>query len=124
MTARRHDALVAAAQQRSRDTRQRAVITIRRLDKAGLPLTMTTVAQAAGVSRSWLYRQPDLHLEISRHRHTGPALPVVERASNKSQHQRIEDLHDEIHRLKAENVALRQQLAERYGQQRADEMLR
>ena len=118
----RHDSLVAATQQRSRDTRQRAVNTIRHLDKAGLPLTMTTVAQAAGVSRSWLYRQPDLHLQIARHRHTGPTLPIAERASNQSQHQRIEDLHDEVHRLNAEIVALRQQLAERYGQQRAEKM--
>ena len=124
MTPQRHDALIAAAQQRSRDTRQRAVTTIRRLDKAGLPLTMTTVAQAAGVSRSWLYHQPDIHLEIARHRHTGPTLPSTERATSDSKHQRIEDMHDEIHRLKTEINALRQQLAERYGQQRADEMLK
>lgn len=118
----RHDRLVAAAEQRSRDTRQQAITTIRRLDKAGLPLTMTTVAKAAGVSRSWLYRQPDLHLEITRHRQTNPARPVAERASIDSQHQRIEDLHDQIQRLNTEITALRQQLAERYGQTRADGM--
>lgn len=124
MTGQRHDALVAAAQQRSRDTRKRAVTTIRKLDKAGLPLTMTSVAKAAGVSRSWLYRQPDLHLEIARHRHSAPALPAAERASTESQHQRIEDLHDEIRRLNAEILSLRQQVAERYGQQRANELLK
>jgi AraC-like DNA-binding protein len=123
MTNSRRDALAASAQQRSRDTRQRAVTTIRRLDKAGLPLTMTTVAQAAGVSRSWLYRQPDLHLEIARHRHPAPTLPRPERASSDSQHQRIENMHDEIRRLNTENVSLRRQLAERYGQQRADDLL-
>jgi len=85
---------------------------------------MTTVAQAACVSRSWLYRQTDLHLEIARHRHSSPTLPVTERATNESQHQRIEDLHDEVNRLNTENAALRQQLAERYGQQRAHEMLK
>ena len=120
----RHDALTAAAQQRSRDTRQRAVTTIRHLDKAGLLLTMTTVAKAAGVSRSWLYRQPDLHLEIARHRHTSPVLPVAERASSDSQHQRIEDMHDEIRQLNTEILSLRQQLAERYGQRRADELVK
>ena len=41
-------ALIAAAQQRSRDARQRAATTIFRLDRAGLPLTMTNVAQAVG----------------------------------------------------------------------------
>ena len=122
MTSQRHDALVASAEQRSRDTRQRAVTTIRRLDKEGLPLTMTTVAQAADVSRSWLYRQPDLHLEIVRHRHPTPTLPRPERASSDSQHQRIENMHDEIRRLNAEITSLRQQLAEHYGQQRADQV--
>ncbi len=123
MTPHRHDALITSAQQRSRDTRQRAVTTIRRLDKAGLPLTMTTVAEAAGVSRSWLYRQPDLHLEIARHRHPAPTLPRPERASIDSQHQRIENMHDEIRRLNAEIISLRQQLAERYGRQRAEGLL-
>lgn len=122
MTDPRHDALAAAAQQRSRDTRQRAVTTIRRLDKEGLPLTMTTVAQAAGVSRSWLYRQTDLHLEIARHRHPAPSLPRPERAGTNSQHQRIENMHDEIRQLNAEILSLRQQLAEHFGQQRADQI--
>ena len=122
MTDPRHDALAAAAQQRSRDTRQRAVTTIRRLDKAGLPLTMTTVAQAAGVSRSWLYRQTDLHLQIARHRHPAPSLPRPERAGTNSQQQRIENMHDEIRRLNDEILSLRRQLAEHFGQQRADQV--
>jgi transposase-like protein len=120
MTNPRHDALAAAAQQRSPATRQRAVTTIRRLDKDGLPLTMTTVAKAAGVSRSWLYRQIDLHQEIIRHRHPAPTLPRPERASSSSQHQRIENMTDEIRRLNAEISSLRQQLAEHYGRQRAE----
>ena len=122
MTDPRRDALAAAAEQRSRDTRQRAVTAIRRLDKDGLPLTMTTVAEAAGVSRSWLYRQTDLHFEIARHRHPAPTLPRPERASSDSQHQRIENMNDEIRRLNAEIISLRQQLAEHYGHQRADNL--
>jgi AraC-like DNA-binding protein len=120
MTDPRHDALTAATKQRSRDTRQRAVTAIRRLDKDGLPLTMTTVAKAAGVSRSWLYRQTDLHFEIARHRHPAPALPRLQRANSASQHQRIENMTDEIRRLNAEIISLRQQIAEYYGQQRAE----
>lgn len=120
MSGQRHDALTAAAQERSRDTRQRAVTTIRSLDKAGLPLTMTTVAHAAGVSRSWLYTQPDLHDEITKHRHADLGVPPRERASDDSQRQRIEDMHDQILRLNTEVLALRQQLAQSFGQQRAD----
>ena len=84
---------------------------------------MTTVAEAASVSRSWLYRQPDLHLEIARHRHPAPSLPRPERASTNSQQQRIDNMHDEIRRLNHKNTSLRQQLADHYGQQRADKVL-
>ena len=118
MTDPRHDALAAATQERSQDTRERAVTTIGRLDKQGLPLTMTTVAKAAGVSRSWLYRQPGLHLEITRHRHPAPTLPRPERAGTNSQNQRIENMHDEIRRINAEIFSLRQQLGEQFGPQR------
>jgi len=69
-----------------------------------------------------LDRQPDLHVEIARHRQPKPALPLAERATSDSQHQRIEDLHDEIRRLNTEITSLRQRLAELYGQQRADEL--
>jgi hypothetical protein len=45
---------------------ERAVSTLRRMDKAGLPITFDAVAREAGVSRSWLYNQPDLRTEVER----------------------------------------------------------
>jgi transposase-like protein len=102
MTADNHAALHAATQQRAQDTRRRAVDALRRLDDAGEPVTFSSVAQTAGISRSWLYRQTDL------------------RASSDSQHRRREATLDEIQRLKTENHLLRQEIARRFGQQRAD----
>lgn len=51
--------LVQAAQHRRADTARRAAQAIRRLDAAGQPVTFSSVAAAADVSRSWLYRDPD-----------------------------------------------------------------
>ena len=126
MTADR-TALVAAAKQRSQDTRHRAVDALRRLDTDGKNVTFTGVAQAAGVSRSWLYRQPDLRAEIDPLRNSrteATTVPSTQRASTDSLKRRLEDTLDEIHRLKAENHHLRQQVARRFGQERADRTIR
>jgi AraC-like DNA-binding protein len=122
MTTADSTALIAAAQQRAHDTRHRAVEALRRLDAAGETITFISVARAAGVSRSWLYRQSDLRTEIDRLRTRGTATPIpsAQRASTESQRRRLEATLDEIQRLKAENHQLRQQVAERYGRRRAD----
>ena len=123
MTTDDRTALAAAAQQRSQQTRHRAIDTLRRLDAAGSNVTFTGVAQAAHVSRSWLYRQPDLRAEIDRLRNSRTAtatVPSTQRASTDSLKRRLEDTLDEIRRLKAENHHLRQQVARRFGQERAD----
>ena len=44
-----------------------AVAEARELDRAGTAITFTAVAAAAGISRSWLYTQPDLRAGIERH---------------------------------------------------------
>lgn len=126
MTADR-TALVAAAQQRSQDTRHRAVAALRHLDADGSNVSFNAVANAAGVSRSWLYRQPDLRAEIDRLRNsrtTTATVPSAQRASTDSLKRRLEDTLDEIQRLKAENHHLRQQVARRFGQERADGVTR
>jgi hypothetical protein len=122
MTAGNRAALTAAARQRAQDTRRRAVEALRRCDAAGEPVTFTGIAQAADVSRSWLYRQPDLRAEIDRVRAPSAttAVPSAQRASTDSMRRRLEATLDEIQRLKAENRQLREQVARRFGQQRAD----
>ena len=51
--------LALAAARRHELTRARAIQALRELDRAGAPVTFAAVATAAGISRSWLYTQPD-----------------------------------------------------------------
>ena len=115
-------ALAAAARQRSDQTRQRATQALQRLHATGQPITFAHVARTAGVSRSWLYRQPDLRADIDRLRRvaTAQAVPVPspERASADSLRQRLEAALDEITRLKADNHQLREHLAQHLGHRR------
>jgi integrase len=108
--ARRHQSALSAAQG-----------TIERLCREGRPVNFGVVARAAGVSRAWLYRQADLRDHIGHLRSTtAPApAPVAQRASVASLHQRLGTAKAEVTRLKAENTALRDQLARQLGAQRA-----
>jgi Family of unknown function (DUF6262) len=114
--------VIAAARRRARATHKRAVSTLRRMDKAGFPITFDAVAR---VSRSWLYNQPQLRSEIERLRarrhlptqHT--PVPDRQRASNPSLLQRLEAATERINHLEEENMRLRQALALALGEQRA-----
>ncbi len=114
--------LVRAAAARHDVAVSRARTAIGAMDRAGKPITFTAVARAAGVSRGWLYNQPDLRDVIVRlrsDRPTAPPVPSPQRATPASLRQRLDDARDELARLRAENGALRDQLARRLGEQRA-----
>lgn len=91
---------------------------------AGEPVTFETVAKRAGVSRSWLYAQPDLRAEVERLRaayHRAPASPVPagQRTSSASLLRRLEAANARVRQLTEENRRLRGQLAGALGEQRA-----
>jgi hypothetical protein len=120
--------LVLAARRRSQATRERAIRALRRLVATGDPVTFETVARKAGVSRSWLYGQPDLRLEIGRLRaqqhgqgwlSSTTSVPARQRASDASLRRRLEAVNAEIRRLRQENQELREQLAWAHGEVRA-----
>ena len=122
--------LRTAARRRSKETRTRAVKTLRRLDTTGAPITFDTVAREAGVSRSWLYTQTDLRSEIrrlrERHRTAPPpalAVPDRQRATDASLLRRLEAATERIRRLEQDNHALRDALAEALGEQRLNRTL-
>ena len=76
------------------------------------------------MSRSWLYRQPQLRAQIDRlrDRPTGgnrAAVPTAEQATADSLRQQLHTYREEITRLRAENQTLREQLARRLGAARA-----
>ena len=123
----RVERLREAAQARHEVTLRRAESALQRMAKRGDPVTFNRVAETAGVSRSWLYRQPTLRQEIDRLRDasaTRPRLPSVERASTDSLRQQLHTYREEITRLRTENQELREQLARHLGAARAAAVIR
>jgi hypothetical protein len=107
--ARRHDAALTAA----RDA-------IGHIQGEGGTLNFGAVATAAGVSRSWLYRQPEIRELISQLRTVPPHQPArrPQRASTDSMRQMLDTLRTELTRVRDENRVLRNQLARHLGAQR------
>ena len=78
--------LAAAAARRHELTRAKAIQALRELDRSGAPVTFASVATAAGISRSWLYTQPDLREQVQQLRETrsrdpAGAIPASQRAA-------------------------------------------
>jgi len=121
----RPDPLAGAAARRHELTRAKAIQALRELGRAGTPVTFAGVAQAAGISRSWLYTQPDISSEIRRLRGTtdgagsAGAIPAAQRASDTSLRARLATALDRNRQLTDENARLRRQLAHALGDQRS-----
>jgi Family of unknown function (DUF6262) len=121
----RPDPLSKAAARRHELTRAKAIQALRELDRAGTPMTFAAVAQAARISRSWLYTQPDISDQIRRLRGKtdGPgsagAIPAGQRATDASLRARLTTAISRNQRLTDENTQLRRQLARALGDQRA-----
>ncbi len=95
---------------------------IESLDRAEGPLTFTAVARTAGVSRGWLYNQPELREAIARLRQDRigtPSIPSPQRATAASLRQRLDGMREEAAHLRAENAILRDQLARQLGEARS-----
>ena len=122
--------LRAAAQRRAEQTRRRAVAALHRMDAVGAPVTLDGLAREAGVSRSWLYTQHDLRLDIerrrSRHRPASAQAavpPERQHASDASLLRRLEAATERIRRLEHDNQQLRDALARALGERRAANIL-
>ncbi len=121
--------LTAAARRRAEQTRQRATAALRRMDATGAPVSIQTVARQAGVSRSWLYAQPDLRGEIERlrarrrPRQPTPHPPERQRASDASLLRRLEAATERIRRLEQDNQHLRDALSRALGERRTADIL-
>jgi hypothetical protein len=115
--------LARAAERKRHDTLERAAAALAALDERGETISFQAVARAAGVSRQWLYQQPELRAEIEKLRASSArqtsAVPSRERATEASLRQRIETLIAENRRLRGELAELRAELAIAYGTQRA-----
>ena len=115
--------LIDSARRRHELTRAKAIRTLRELDRAGIPVTFELVARTAGVSRSWLYSQPDIRDQIQQLRDTAwrapsSRVPAGQRASDPSLRQRLQTACERNRQLTEDNRRLRRQLAEALGQLR------
>jgi hypothetical protein len=107
-----------AAQRRSRDARERAEKTITAAQRSRDPVTVAGLARAAGVSRAWLYTQPDLVQAIQTMKN-GAASPVRtgrQPASSDSLHQRLDAAQHRIKQLRADNRELTHRLETAHGE--------
>jgi hypothetical protein len=108
--ARRHQAALSAARH-----------AIAQLQRQGQTVTFSTVAESAGVSRGWLYRQDQIRDLISRQRALKPPAArrlTAQRATTDSLRQRLDATRAENTRLRAENRSLQEQIARLLGLQR------
>jgi hypothetical protein len=109
--------VIAAARRRAEQTRQRAITALRRKDATGQRVTFDAVSRKASVSRSWLYAQQDLRIQIERLRQRHPAAspwpvpPQRQRASDASLLRRLEAATTRIRQLEADNQQLSASLA-------------
>jgi hypothetical protein len=114
-------ALHAAARRKSANTLQRARGALDELERVGGEVTFQRVARTAGVSRQWLYRQPQLRARIEALRAKPPApVPARQRASDESLRQRLSAALHDNQRLRTENQQLRDELARAYGARRVE----
>ena len=109
--------LVAAARQRSDKARQQVEEALKQLDQTTRPATVSELARTAGVSRSWLYTQPDLLEQLQQRTRPGRKFPTAAsvRASEASMHRRLQLSHQRIRQLTDENNRLRERLARAHG---------
>jgi hypothetical protein len=119
--------LVVAARRRRDDTLERARRTLHELHETGQRHTITQIAARAGVSRSWLYAQPELRDELRQltaPSNTGKLTPAqIHRTSDASLRQRLTLAHERINELDHENRQLRNQIAHLHGQLRANRII-
>lgn len=111
-------AAAAAAKHDAAITRARAAL--RRIERSGAPITFASAAAEAGVSRAWLYSQPDIRAAINKlrdlnGRSAGPPVPSRQRGTEAGLLRRLEAAHSRSADLGREVADLREQLAAAHG---------
>ena len=115
--------LAQHARQRHERTLQRASETLTALADSGGPVSIAALAARAGVSRSWIYTQPELRDRIEQLQQRSSRISRradgAHRASDESLRRRLAVAHERNTQLCKENQQLRESLAHAHGQLRA-----
>lgn len=113
---RNTDGLKQAAQKKRLEAFAHTEAAIKQLLRQGQPITFEAVAQLAGVTRGWLYKQPDLKERITYLRNQSlPQKGTRQPASEDSKGALILTLRQQIKELRQEKELLNQQLEVAYG---------
>lgn len=118
MHRRNTQGLKTHAQQKHDQSIEQTERAIRQLIKEGRPINFSTVEEVAGVSRTWLYNQPEIRVRIEQLRDQQPGKKKVarsQRASDASNAAMILTLKEKLQKSQAENRGLRQQMEEIVG---------
>jgi uncharacterized protein DUF6262 len=116
--------LAEHARHRHEQTLQRAQAALAKLANNGGTPTVAGLAREAGVSRSWIYTQPELRDLLEQLQHTKTPIGATgqggnSRASEESLRRRLALAHQRIAQLRNDNHELRQMLARAHGDLRA-----
>ena len=119
MTVQRNvEGLRQNAQRKRQEALDKVEQGIRQLIKEGKTLNFNTVAQAADVSKAFLYKEPEIkeRIEQLRLQGTKKAPELKQRASDASKDAIIRNLRERVKKLEAEVKGLRKQNEVAYGQ--------
>jgi hypothetical protein len=116
MTTGSPEALIAARRRDSTRRRQRVLDALGQLAAAGHEISVSAVARAAGVDRSFLYRHHDLRAQIHARAAAAPGTsPASTAASRQSLLADLANLQEQNQRLRGQNLSLTTRLSEVLG---------
>lgn len=115
---RNTEGIKAAAQKKREAAFAKTEEAIKTLIREKKPVNFESVAEAAGVTRAWLYKQPEIRSRIEflrQQQSPKKALPPALKASDASKDAVIKTLKQRIKKLEDENKELRRQVEVAYG---------
>ncbi|MEH2218736.1 MAG: DUF6262 family protein [Nostoc sp.] len=119
MTVERNiDGLRGNAQRKRQEAFEKVEQGIQKLIKEQKVINFNTVAKASGLSKAWLYKEPEIKARIEHLRENNSKtreIPPKQRSSDASKDAIIKTLKERIKRVEAENRGLRDQHEAIYG---------
>ncbi len=121
MLKRNTSGLEAHAQQKRESALKRTEEAIARLIKDKRPVNFKTVSEESGVSRTWLYKEPEIKARINEIKNKKSTESRIKKSNSKNltnqpiDTSQIDEFKAKIRKLETENYALRNHLEVAYG---------
>ncbi|MGE6846410.1 DUF6262 family protein [Bacillus tropicus] len=116
---RNTEEIVRLAKLKTNRTREGVDKAISKLSLEGKVINFNTVAKAANVSKSWLYKEQDIRKRIEslrKQQHNQLGTRPVNQKSSRSEEVLIKTLKMRIKELEGENTKLKNQIQKLYGE--------